>query len=171
MEAFIGLALAEDVEVAAGAELGEEARPARRIERSIKSGQKRMIHHLQYLSLNLCPRVFVPGHEFLLVHHLRREEAPAGALELHQVDASDVATPHALHEPEVAECQGGAAAALYGVPGGVRGGCVGLGGERPLRAGGGGCGGVVGVFLGGGVHCVVSDNNNNNGVGVCCVGC
>jgi len=119
VEAFIGLPLAEDVEVAAGAELGEEARPARGIERRVKSWQKRVIHRLQNLSLNLRPRVFVPGNEFLLVHHLCREQAPVRALQLNQVHASDVAAPHSLHEPEVAQSQG-PAAALYGFPAGVR---------------------------------------------------
>jgi len=171
VESFIGLALAENVEVAAGAELGEEARPARGIERRVKSWQKRVIHHLQNLSLNLCPRVFVPGHQFLLVHHLCRQQAPVRALQLHQVHASDVATPHALHKTEVTQSQG-ATAALYGVPARVRRGCVIPGGERPLRARSGGR--VVGVVLGGGVHCVANDSNNNNngnnnGVGVCYV--
>ena len=36
---------------------------------------------------------------------------------------------------------------------------MGLGGERPLRAGGGG---VAGAFLRGGLHCFVSDNNNDD---------
>jgi len=159
VEAFIGLALAQDVEVAAGAELGEEARPARGIERGVKSWQKRVIHRFQNLSLDLSPRVFVPGHQFLLVHHLCRQQAPVRALQLHQVHASDVAAPHALHKPEVAQSQG-AAVPLYGVPAGVRRGCVVPGGERPLRRRSGGR--VLGVFLGGGVHCVANDSNNNN---------
>ena len=50
-EASVRLALAEDVEVAAGAELGEEAGPAVPFRDAVEAGQERVVDGLQDLAL------------------------------------------------------------------------------------------------------------------------
>lgn len=134
-EAFVGEALAEDVQVTAGAERRQETEPLRRVDEGVERGQERMIQHFQ--NFPLCPRsaFLVPPRQVLLLHHLRREHRAAGSsafLGHRQVDGAHVAGAEAAREVEVGEGEG----ALE------EGGRVGLGvGEWGVEVGGGWGGG------------------------------
>lgn len=82
------------MEVAAGAELSEEAEPLGRVHASVERGEERVVQHLQDLLLRLRPPFLAPARELPLVHDLGREKRERGvtgdrgrsAVELRQVD-------------------------------------------------------------------------------------
>lgn len=105
MKTFVGLALTENVEVAAGTELGQQTRPPGTIQRGIQRGQEGVIQHFQYFPFYPCPALFVPTHKLSLIHHFGGKEAPiitVLALQLNEVHAADVAAAQAVNETQVA---------------------------------------------------------------------
>ena len=140
-KAFVRLVLTEHVEVTTRTELSQKARPPRSVQRSIERWQKRVVQYFQYVSLNLCPTIFIPSHQLFLVHHLCSKHTFSSftrltttttttLLELHEVHAPYVAAAKAADEAEVVEAEGG----VFGfevsdcVPTWVVGWRVGLGG-------------------------------------------
>lgn len=103
MEALCRLALPEDVEVAAGAELGEEAGALGRVDVGVKRGEEGVVEHFENFAFGPCPSLLVAAGEFLLVHDFGGEEAAFGSLELDEVNGADVAAAEALDESEVGE--------------------------------------------------------------------
>lgn len=85
------------MEVAAGAELGEEAEPFGGVNGGVESGQEGVVQ--QFENFPFCPRppFLAPARKLLLVHHLRREGHGGGGivgvcgLEFGEVDGADVA--------------------------------------------------------------------------------
>lgn len=148
-EAFVGEALAEDVQVTAGAERRQETEPLRRVDEGVERGQERMIQHFQ--NFPLCPRsaFLVPPRQVLLLHHLRREHRAVVTFLGHgEVDGAHVAGAEAAREAEVGEGEGEGAVGLEvgGGWGGYYGGGGGGGGGAEACAafdfsGGGGGGG------------------------------
>lgn len=163
------------MEIAAGAELRQKARPFRRLHGGVEPREERVIQHLENLPLRPRPPFLIPARKLLPVHHLRREESGGRRrrlrrlgrggnrlLELGQVDGADVAGAETVEEAEIGEGEGGEAA--YGVPAGVAGGVSrgmvldgGGGGEaggggRPIGAGAGGAVDIRGGGGGGGVE-------------------
>lgn len=132
------------MEVTAGAELGEEAKPPGRVDAGVECGQERVVQHFENFSLGLRPAFLAPAGQLLLVHHLGGEEATVEGLQLGEVDGADVAGAEADSEPEVREAElAGRRLGPDPVDGGpawVGGGRVGLGGGE--RAGGGREGGL-----------------------------
>lgn len=105
MKTFLGLALTENVEIAARTELGQQTRPPRTIQRGIQRGQKRMIQHFQYFPFYPRPVLFVSTHKLSLIHHFGGKKAPiiiALALQLNEVHAADVAAAEAVNKTQVA---------------------------------------------------------------------
>lgn len=148
-EAFVGLSLTEDVKVAAGAELGEEAEPFGGVDGGIESGQEWMVQHFEDFPLGFRPPFLAPASELLLVHNLRGEphRESAVVVELGEVDGAYVAGAEASGEAEV----GGDDAAARGLRsdpvdcgpprvGGRSVGLVGGGGWGKGSVGGGGGG-------------------------------
>ena len=91
-EAFAGLTLAEDVEVATGAELRQQTRPFGRLQARVERGQERVVQHFQ--NVPFCPRspFLITARQLLLVHDLGGEDGVSGGgLELGQEDGADVA--------------------------------------------------------------------------------
>lgn len=110
VEALVGLALSEHVQVTAWTKLRQKTDPFRRIDGIIESRQKRMIQQFQYFPLSPRPPFFTPTRQFLLVHHFRGEHHTnitniviiiVMILELGQVDGADVAGAEAVCEAEV----------------------------------------------------------------------
>ena len=148
-EASVGLALAEDVEVAAGAELGEEAGPAVPFRDAVEAGQERVVDGLQDLPLRAGAAFLVPPLQLLPVHHLGRHHhrrcrrrrrvllllrvrlvAGGGWPDLGQVHAANVPRAEAAQEPDVGEGYGAEARDLRR---GERGGGGGGGGGGAAR--------------------------------------
>lgn len=145
------LPLAEDVEIAAGAELGEKAGPALTLGDPVEAREKRVVDGLEDLALRACAALLVPALELLPVHHLGRHQRPALALDLGQVDAADVPRPEPPHEADVRELhraeprgEGGWVGARRGDADWPRGGGGGAGG-RGGGDGGGGAGALGGA--------------------------
>lgn len=109
MEAFGGLALPEHVEVAAGAELGQEAEPFGGVDAGVERGQERVVQHFEDFPLGFGATFFTPAGELLLVHHFGGKEAALGVgrcgLDLCQVDGADVAGTEPEDEAEVGEAE------------------------------------------------------------------
>lgn len=72
-EPLAGLPLPENVEVAAGTELSEQARPLWGIEGSIESGQKGVVQHFKNFPFYPRPSFFITASKLLFVHHLSGE--------------------------------------------------------------------------------------------------
>lgn len=123
-EASVRLALAEHVEVAAGAELGEEAGPAVPFRDAVEAGQERVVDGLQDLALRAGAALLVAPLQLLAVHHLgghhhrlllrrlrrvlllRLACSGGGWPDLGQVHAADVAGAEATQEADVGEGDG-----------------------------------------------------------------
>lgn len=93
------------MEVAAGAELRQQARPFGGLQVGVERGQKRVVQHFQYLPLRRRPPFLVTAGELPLVHDLGGEDrvGAGGALELGEVDGADVAGAEAVEEADVGE--------------------------------------------------------------------
>lgn len=91
------------MQITAGTELSQQARPPWTIQRGIQSWQERMIDHFQNFPFYPRPIFFVSTHELFLVHDFSGEQAAGGCvLELHEVYAADVAASEAVDEAEIA---------------------------------------------------------------------
>lgn len=136
-EAFRRLALTVDVEVAAGAELRQQAEPLRRVDASVERGQERMVQHLQNFPLGPRATFFASARQLLLVHHFRRVEATVrfGCFQFGEMDGADVAGAESGDEAEVRE--GELAGRVLGADP-VDGGAARVGGRRVVFGGRGG---------------------------------
>ena len=152
-EAFVGLALAEDVEVAAGAELGEEAEPFGGVDGGVEGGEEGVVEGFEDFPLGLGSSFLAAAGQLLLVHHLGGEHHGEGpVVEFGEVDGADVAGAETAGEAEV----GGEDAAAGGLrsdpvdggPAWVGGGSVGLAVGGEVGGGGGGESGGFGAEAG-----------------------
>ena len=108
------LALAQHVEVAAGAELGEEAGPAVPLGDAVEPRQEGVVHGLEDLALRARAALLVAALQLLPVHHLGGHQhycTRAGAglllrLDLGKVDAADVPRAEPPQEADVGEGDG-----------------------------------------------------------------
>ena len=76
-EAAARLALAGDMEVAAGAELHDEAGVVRRLEVGVQCRQEGVVERAEDVALNLRAPELLPERQRVLVHHLHGVEAAA----------------------------------------------------------------------------------------------
>jgi hypothetical protein len=141
------------VEVAAGAEVGEEAGPAGALGDAAEAREEGVVDGLEDLALRARPRLLAPRRQLPPVHHLRRHQQRPPLVvvappHLRQVHAADVPRAEPPQEPDVGERHGPE-------PRDGGGGTGGVAARRRLRwrwdgagVGGGGAGGRGGGALG-----------------------
>lgn len=103
-EAFVGLFVAQRMQVAAGAKLHDNARVMGGFELGVKRRQKRMVQHLQNLPLHLSSLHLLLLRQGLFVHHLHRVVVGTVS-ERAQIHCAYVSGADAADESEVTEGQ------------------------------------------------------------------